>query len=96
MQRRKAQSIGQLLRDYLRQEGLETPLNEHRLLEAWGTVMGDMVNRQTTDLSVRNGILYVSLKSPILRQELMLNRDMLAQKLNRHVGAQVITDIVFK
>lgn len=96
MKRGQAESIGDLLRRYLRQEGLETPLNETRMAAAWPEVMGQGVARYTGDVFVRNGVLYVQLKSPALRADLMMNREVLVQRLNRHVGAQVIRDIVFR
>jgi len=40
--------------------------------------------------------LYVHLSSSVLRQELMMGREMLVRNLNRKVGATVITDIVFR
>ncbi len=47
-------------------------------------------------LYIRNQILYVHLTSAALRQELMMGRDLLVRNLNRHVGAQVITNIIFR
>ena len=32
----------------------------------------------------------------LLRQELMMGRELLVRNLNRHVGAQVITNIIFR
>ena len=42
MKRRKEQPIGVLLHEFLRVQGLEAPLNEYRLLAAWGKVMGNI------------------------------------------------------
>lgn len=95
MKRNDAQSIGDLLRHYLRQESLETPLNERRLVNAWPEVLGPTIARYTESLFIKNQTLYVHLTSAVLRQELMMGRDLLVRNLNRHVGAQVITNIVF-
>ena len=65
MRRNKTESIGDLVRQYLRQEGLETPLNEVRMVEAWAEVMGQAVARYTGDVFVKNQVLYVRLKSPV-------------------------------
>ena len=35
MKRNDAEQIGKLIQQYLRQESLESPLNEQRLLDAW-------------------------------------------------------------
>lgn len=96
MRRNNAESIGDVIRQFLRQEGLETPLNERRIITAWPEVMGLGIARYTGDLFVKNGILYVQLKSPALRSNLMMGRDALVKRLNDFVGAQVIQSVVFR
>lgn len=96
MRRKNAQSIGDVLRQFLRQEGLETPLNERRMVAAWSEVMGQGVTAYTGQVYVRNAVLYVQIKSPALRANLMMNRDGLVRRLNEHVGAQVIQNIIFR
>ncbi len=95
MRKQKAEQVGMLVRQFLREEGLETPYNEYRLIEAWPEVMGQGIASYTSDLQIRNGVLYVRLRSSVLRQELMSNRRQLAQRLNEYVGAQVIDNIIF-
>ena len=50
MKRNDAQSIGQLIRAYLRQESLESPLNERRLVNAWPEVVGPAIASYTDGL----------------------------------------------
>ena len=95
MRRNKTESIGDLVRQYLRQEGLETPLNEVRMVEAWAEVMGQAVARYTGDECVKNQVLYVRLKSPALKANRMMGREGRVRRLNDYVGAQVIVKIVF-
>ena len=96
MKRNDAQPIGKLIHTYPRQESLETPLNERRLINSWSTVLGATIASYTRELYIRNQVLYVHLTSAALRQELMMGRELLVRNLNRHVGAQVITNIVFR
>ena len=79
-----------------RQNGLESPLNEYRLVEAWAEVVGPSIARYTSNLYIKNQILYVHLTSSVLRQELMMGRDLLVRNLNQQVGAQVIVNIIFR
>jgi len=95
MRKKKAEQVGAVIHQFLREEGLETPYNEYRLVEAWPEVMGQGIADLTSDLQIRNRILYVRLKSSVLRQELMLNRRQLAYRMNEHIGAQVIENIIF-
>ena len=95
MKRNNAEQIGELIRHYLRQESLESPLNERRLISAWPEVLGPTIASYTRELYIKNQVLYVHLTSAALRQELMMGRELLVRNLNRHVGAQVITNIIF-
>lgn len=94
MKRQKAAQIGDLIHQFLRQEGLESPLNEHRVLHAWHDVAGDVVNRSTGRMFIKNQVLYVEIKSAAIKSELMMRRTDLTRRLNEHVGAQVLQSIV--
>ncbi|MBQ2779598.1 MAG: DUF721 domain-containing protein [Bacteroidaceae bacterium] len=96
MKRGSLKSIAEIVRETCREEGLETPLNEYRLVQAWTQVLGSGVQAYTKSLFIRNQILYVTLSSSVLRQELMMNRRTLVHRLNDHVKAQVITNIIFR
>ena len=45
MKRNDAEPIGKLIQKYLRQESLESPLNEQRLLDSWETVLGPTITQ---------------------------------------------------
>lgn len=92
----KARPFGDLLNEFLREEGLETPLLEHRLVtQAWPAVVGDYANEHTESLRVSNQTLYACISSPVVRQELHMRRTELVHRLNEFVDAFVIADIRF-
>lgn len=95
MKKRRPELIGGLLDAYLRQEGLETPLLQFRIVNSWADVMGQTVARYTGDIHIRGDELWVQIKSPALRQNLMHMRTDIARKMNEHVQAQVITKVSF-
>lgn len=96
MRKKKAEPVGDILRQMMREEGLETPFNELRLIEAWPEVMGQGIASYTSDLQIRDGVLYVHLTSSVIRAELMSARKNLTYRLNEYVGAQVIENIIFR
>lgn len=96
MRRNNAEHIGDVIRLFLRQQGLESPLNEYRLVQAWKDVVGPAMARYTSNLYIKNQTLYVHLTSAVLRQELMMARELLVKNLNQQVGSQVIVNIVFR
>jgi predicted nucleic acid-binding Zn ribbon protein len=95
MFKRDVQSVKDLILRNLREQGLELPLLQKRLVEAWPQIAGPMVQRYTLNTYIYNQTLFVRLSSPALRAELSMRRQELTNKLNTHVGSQVITDIRF-
>ena len=95
MDRYNSQPLKDLLQAFLREEGLETPLLEYRITQAWPEVMGATISRYTRQVFVREGKLQVQLSSAPLRQNLMMEHKRIAQKLNDHVGSYVISDVCF-
>ncbi len=95
MFRKDVQNIKDLIMKNLRAQGLETPLLQKRLIDAWPTIAGDMVTSYTDNLYIRNQTLFVHLTSPALRSDLSMMQQELVRKLNEHVGSQVIASIRF-
>ena len=95
MFKRDVKELQELIMRNLRVQGLETPLLQKRLIEAWPVVAGPTVMRYTRETVIRNQTLYVSLSSPALRAELSMCRQELVKKLNDYVKSQVIADIRF-
>lgn len=95
MKKSNSEQVGVILRRFMRDEGLETPLNQFRLMSAWKDVMGDGIEQYTGDMFIKNQTLFVKIKSSVLKNNLMMMRTSLVDKLNKTVNAQVITDIHF-
>ena len=96
MRKTDSEQVGDVIRQYLREMGLETPLNEHRLIQAWDKVLGSAVSRYTKELRIYNQVLFVTISSAALRNELLMRRTELVARLNAEAGAQVITQIVLR
>ena len=95
MFKRDVQQIKNLILKNLREQGLETPLLQKRLIDAWPIVMGEAIANYTQNLTIRNQTLYVHLTSPALRADLSMQKKVIVEKLNNCVGTQVIADIRF-
>jgi len=95
MFKRNTESLKDILLRTLREQGLETPLKQKRLVESWQEVAGPVIARYTLNSYIYNQTLYVRLSNPALRSDLSMMRGELVKKLNAVVGEQVITDIRF-
>ena len=95
MFKRDVKEIKDLILRNLRAQGLETPLLQKRLIDAWPTVMGDVIAGYTQNLYIRNQTLFVHLTSPALRADLSMQRQEIVRRLNESVGSQVIAEVRF-
>ena len=77
MFKREVKSINDILQQFLRKEGLETPLQQKRLIDAWDSVAGQMVAHYTEEKFIKNQILFVKITNPALRQDLSMMRQQL-------------------
>ena len=93
MKRKDAQSLDSVIAEWIRENDLEKPLLEHRVVEQWDTILGPTIARYSRDISVKDGMLRVRITNAALRQELFEQRYKLINKLNEAVGGEAIKDI---
>lgn len=96
MRKKNTELLSDIIRQVLKENHLDKPLNERRLIDAWPKVLGENIIKYTSELNIRNRVLYVSMTSSVLRHDLFLSREEIKNSLNRQVGVDVIVDIVFK
>ena len=91
-QRGIKQAIEELLKTFKLKEGLTSV----RLKTSWEKIVGPLIANHTKDISIRNKVLYISLDSAALRQELLYGKEKLILLLNEATGEKMIDDIVLK
>ena len=95
MRRRNTESLGDVLRHYFKEnQQLHQPLLEAQVQRLWREVLGNMVTEHTTRTSFRNGVLYVTMDSPILRSELSASRQRLIEKIHAQADSPMVNNIV--
>lgn len=96
MQKKNEQSIGEILREYLKITQLDNIVFSDKIAGVWQEVLGDEITKETDKLFLQNGYLFVMLKSPSLKTELMMRRTMIAHALNEKLGANIINMVVIR
>jgi len=84
------------MQDYIREMNLGDKLLEVGVIESWESIVGKAIASRTSKIYIRDGILFVHLKSSIVRNELMMLREALREKLNNQAGIELIKEIVLK
>jgi predicted nucleic acid-binding Zn ribbon protein len=96
MRRSKTISLAEAMKDYIREMKLEDKLREVELINAWEETVGRAIASRTTRVYIKEGTLYVHLKSSVVRNELIMVRETLKKRLNEKAGAEVVRDIILK
>lgn len=94
MFRRKVKPVNDIVLEILRAQGLETPLLQKRLIDAWDAVVGPTIAQYTGEKYIKNQTLMVKINNPALRADLNMMRTTLKDKLNSAVNAQVIANLI--
>ncbi len=95
MRKSNAEQLGAIINQFMREEGLETPLNQYRIIEAWKNTVGKSFAKYTDNVFIKNQTLYIKLRSSVVKQELTMCAPQITRNLNDEVGAQVIANTVF-
>ena len=96
MRRSKTISLAEAMQDYIREMKLGDKLREVSIIESWEEIVGKVIASRTSRVYIKEGILHVYLKSSVVRNELMMIREAIRQKINEKAGGDYIKDIVFK
>lgn len=88
--------LGEIIREVLKQHGLEEKVTETRISQSWEKVMGKPIAAYTNKISLKKRCLIVYLSSSVLRNELTFAKQKIMQMINEELKQQIVNDIVFR
>lgn len=89
-------SLGDVLKDFIQTNKLDSGLDKVNVKEAWDKMMGTAISKYTTDLRLEGSTLYVQLSSSVLREELSYGIDKIIKMLNEELGKDLIKKLVLR
>ncbi len=96
MRRSKTQGISEVIKAFIKESGLGPRLKETELINSWEEIVGTMISSRTKKIEITKGRMTIWLKSPVVRNELMMLRESLRKNLNEKAGEEIIKEIVLK
>lgn len=82
--RQEAVGMDELVSQFIREMKLSSGLNRQRIFEAWDAVSG--ASRYTIDRFFRDGMLYCTISSSVVRNQLYFQRDVLVRQMNEYLA----------
>ena len=96
MRRSNVRSIGHVLGDFIRENKFGYRMKAVEIVEHWHELMGNALSAYTRNISFSDGILLVEISSPVVKSELLMNREELRRHLNEMAGEEMVRKIVFR
>lgn len=96
MKRENTRLISAIIDEFIKEEHLEEGLNRTRLFRAWDLVVGENGARATTAKFYRDGVLYCSINSSIMRTQMYYNKENIVAQLNRMLNGTVVNKLILK
>ena len=96
MRRSNTQSLGEILKEYIRESRMERKLKEVDVVQGWEDLLGKTIAHYTRNIYIRNKVLYVDISSSVVKNELFMMREEIKRKINEKGGEELIKRIVFK
>ncbi|MFO7869717.1 MAG: DUF721 domain-containing protein [Bacteroidales bacterium] len=96
MEKSNFKHVGNLFEEFFKQKGFYKKLQEVSAKESWKEIVGPVFSKATQKITIYNNIMYVSINSPAIRHELLLNRNTIKYKINKKIGEDFINEIVIK
>lgn len=73
---------------------LDQGVTHSQIVQIWAAEFGVMINRYTSRIRFRAGVLRIEISSAALRQELHFGRDQIRKKLNDRLEGDKIKEVI--
>ncbi len=74
----------------------KTKLRQAKIRDLWPQVMGQTIANYTGEIFIRKEILYLTITSSSLKQELTYGKDKIVKILNEELGEAYLKDVVIR
>jgi len=88
--------VGDIIRRLMKNPKLAEKLEKLDALEAWEEIIGKQICNYVKDQRINKGILYVQLKSAVIRNELSYKKSEIITQINQRIGKKLIVDLVLR
>ncbi|MBN1159399.1 MAG: DUF721 domain-containing protein [Bacteroidales bacterium] len=96
MRKSYTQKIDLVIREFLREIQIDRKLKEVHLVSEWESLMGKTVASRTRSIYIRNKTLFLHVTSSVLKNELIMMRQNILERLNETAGEKLVERIVIR
>lgn len=88
--------ISDVLKAFIENNKLQSGIDKIDVEKAWKDLMGNGVNTYTKEVILKGSILYVTLTSSVLREELSHGKQKIIAMLNDELRKDIVKDLILR
>ncbi len=96
MRRENTQLISAIIKEYIKEAHLEEGLQRVRIFQTWDIVVGEAGAKATTNKFFKDGILYCTISSSIVRTQLYYRKEDIISQINSLLSTTAVKKLVLK
>jgi len=96
MRKKNTQKLSDIIQAFVKEKNFQKKFDEIEVVSSWEKILGKTVASYTERVSLYNGALFVKMKSPVVKNELMMMKDDIKKRLNEEAGSEAVKKIVFQ
>lgn len=96
MKKKNDLTLGEAMQAMIAEYRLGSQLNESKVKSLWPELMGKTISTYTSNIAVRKNVLYISILSAPLKQELSYAKEKIRTLMNDQLGENFIHDVVIR
>lgn len=89
-------TLGEAIGSTLDELGLGSKLKQFDVVNAWPSIVGEQIANAAHAESIKDGKLYIRVSRSTWRNELMMLKKELIEKINRTMNDEIVKDIIFR
>jgi predicted nucleic acid-binding Zn ribbon protein len=94
MRKTNDKSIKEALEQLLQVYKLRRKFDETSLIAAWPELMGNAIANRTKEIYIRDKKLFLRIESSVIKNELLMMRSQILEKMNDKAGAKVVEEMI--
>lgn len=88
--------LGDAINQLFKQEKLDVKISQFTVKNSWKDIVGEVIAKNTTEVSFNNSTVFVGMNSAALKHELSFRKEEIINSINRFCGYKLVDSIVIK
>ncbi|HTH83671.1 MAG TPA: DUF721 domain-containing protein [Mucilaginibacter sp.] len=95
MRKTNDKSLKEAIEQMMQVYKIKRKFDETGIIAAWPDLVGKSVANRTKELFIHDKKLFLRIESSVIKNELMLMRTQIIEKINNEAKSELITEVIF-